>query len=535
MEWWDDLWLNESFATFMATKAVDSVFPKWEFGLQNSIDVISTALSADQYISTHPINVMVNDPKEIDEIFDRISYEKGGSLLAMLEDYVGKEVFRKGLHNYLKRHSYSNATKYNLWNSIGEVANKNKGKKLAKFAEVAKGWIDKTGYPIIEIKEDAKGFSLLQSRYLLLNNKRFDDVWQIPVHYITKSSGDNFMLLDTRSAKLDIDSDYLKLNHAQKGIYRVRYPDRMLNELGLSIRSGMMDSVDGWGVENDLYALARSSRIKALEYIDFVEKYCLEGDYPLSFSVSGHLNGLGILFCDNEALSEKIKELGIRYHKMLLDKIGWVESANERNITTLSRSMAISSLGINGNEDVVNRSRTMFNDYISSGKQIPKNIRSAVYNIVAWNGDESTYDTLVKLYKKVEIQEEKRRLLIALSNSSKAELVKKALDFSLSKDVRPQDIFVVSSVASSNKVGKKLIWEWTRKNWKEFMRRYSSGTHILHTFVDNLGLIDDEYTKGEIQSFFEQKGNMRKDAERALKQVLELIEANIRLRKLNEA
>ncbi len=533
MEWWDDLWLNESFATFMATKAVDSVFPKWEFGLQDSIDTISTALSADQYISTHPINVTVNEPKEIVEIFDRISYEKGGSLLAMLEDYAGKEIFRKGLHSYLKKHSYSNATKYDLWNAIEEVVSKGGDKKQTKFAEVAKGWIDKTGYPIVEVQEEAGGFRLLQSRYLLLNDKKIDEIWQIPVHYTTKGSGDNFMLFGTRDAKLGVDSAYLKLNHAQKGIYRVRYPDRLLNELGHSIKSGLMENVDAWGVENDLYAMARSSRIDVSRYMDFAERYCFGGDYPLSFSVSGHLNGLEILFSDNEKMSKRVRDLSIRYHKNLLDRVGLKESADERNITTLSRSMAISSLGLNGHEDVLNMARKMFNDYLATGKQVPKNIRSAVYNTVAWHGDEKTYAILVGLYKKEDAQEEKRRLLVALSNSSKPELVKRALEFSLSKEVRPQDAFVVSGVASSNEVGKKLVWDWTRKNWKKFMKMYDGGTHMLSGFVGNLGLIDDESKKKEIEAFFAQKGNMRKDMERTLKQTLELIEANIRFKEFN--
>ncbi|MGI0100597.1 MAG: M1 family metallopeptidase, partial [Candidatus Micrarchaeaceae archaeon] len=145
MRWWDDLWLNESFATFMATKAVDSVFPEWEFGLQDSVGILSTALAADQYMSTHPINVRVSEPSEINEIFDSISYDKGGSVLAMLEDYAGKEAFRKGLHAYLGKHAYSNATKYDLWDAIEAITRKID--KNTKFSKVAKDWIDKTGYP----------------------------------------------------------------------------------------------------------------------------------------------------------------------------------------------------------------------------------------------------------------------------------------------------------------------------------------------------------------------------------------------------
>ncbi len=533
MKWWDDLWLNESFATFMATKAVDSVFPKWEFGLQDSVDTFSTAFSADQYVSTHPINVIVNEPAEIDEIFDRISYEKGGSLLAMLEDYAGKEPFRKGLHNYLKRHSYSNATKHDLWNSIEDVLRKSGNK--ARFAEMAEGWIDKTGYPIVEVSKNGIGtLSLNQERYLLLKDRKINELWQIPIHYETQGGKKGHMLLDTRSELLKANDDSIKLNHMQKGLYRVRYADEILKSLGNWISSGKMDNIDAWGVENDFYALARSSRMKVDKYLDFVEKYCMYGNYPLSFGVSSHLSGLAILLSDNNRILKRVKELNIRYHNIILEKVGWNESKIESNITTLARSMAIARLGIGGDKNVLKKSREIFDDYLTSGRLPPKNIRSAVYNINAWNGDENTYNKLVELYKKENVQDDKRKLLVALSNSSRPEIIERALAFCLSEDVRLQDGFVVCSVVSSNEVGKKLIWGWTRKNWKEFMRRYSSGTHMLQTFVNNLGLVDDEKTKKEIEVFFAKKENRRKDIERTLSQLMELIEANIHFKEYNE-
>ena len=121
MKWWNDLWLNESFATFMSAKAVDAAFPEWNFMAQYIDDTIGTAFSADCLKSTHPINVEVKSSGEIDQIFDRISYEKGGTVLHMLEDFIGKEQFRKGLNAYLKAHAYSNATKYDLWNAIAKA------------------------------------------------------------------------------------------------------------------------------------------------------------------------------------------------------------------------------------------------------------------------------------------------------------------------------------------------------------------------------------------------------------------------------
>lgn len=532
MKWWDDLWLNESFATFMATKAVESVFPKWEYGVQDYTGTLSTALTADQFISTHPINVRVNEPDEIDEIFDSISYDKGGVVLAMLEDYAGKETFRKGLHDYLKKHSYSNATKYDLWKAIGKAVKKKD--KNSKFEKVAMDWVDKAGYPIIEVYSGKNDFALKQRRYLLADNSRINDVWPIPVHYMAGSNEENFMFLDGKSARLKVDPEScIKLNYMQKGLYRVKYPDRTLNKLGNLIKSKKLSALDAWGIEKDLFSLAQTSRIKVTAYLSFVERYCLDGDYPLDSSVSDHLNGLCVLLSENKALLRKVKGLSMKYHRIILNRVGWKESKNERNVTTLLRSKAIASLGMNGDIFVLNRVRKMFKTFLATKKPLPKNLKGAIYSTNAWHGDESLYKKFIELYKKEESPEDKRRFLIALSNFGKPELARKALAFSLSKDVRLQDCFVTNSVVSANEIGKKVIWNWTRENWQTFLKRFSRGAHMLPNFVGALDVIDDEKTREEIMAFFSKRGNRRGDMERSLKQSLEMIDANIKLLKFN--
>ena len=455
MRWWDDLWLNESFATFMATKAVDSVFPKWEFGLQDSIDTISTALAADQYVSTHPINVKVNEPSEINEIFDRISYDKGGSVLAMLEDYAGKETFRKGLHMYLKKHAYSNATKYDLWDAIEVIAKK--ADRKTRFSKVAKDWVDKTGYPIIEVSSTGENEARLVQRRYMLSGGSSNETWAIPVHY-SIGGDDGFMLLDRKTARLDTSGKrYIKLNRMQKCPYRVSYPKAILDALGMQIMRNRMDYVDAWGIENDMFALARSSRIKVHDYLNFAEKYCFKGKYPLDQGVSDHLNALSVLLSSNKAFSERIRKLNIAYHRRLYSILGWNESESDRNVSIILRSKALASLGLNGYTPVINHAEEMFEQYAKTGKPLPKNIRGVVYSVSAWNGSRSTYNKLVRLYKKETDPENKRRLLVAASNFRDPGIIREALDFSLSKDVRPQDAFVPSAVISGNKVGKGSV------------------------------------------------------------------------------
>jgi len=528
MKWWDDLWLNESFATFMATKAVDMVFPGWEFGLQDSVGNYSVAFGADQFRSTHPINVVVNSPAEVDSIFDMISYWKGASVLEMLEDFAGKETFRKGLGVYLKRHAYSNATKYDLWNAIEEVVRKSGGN--TKFSKVARGWIDSTGYPIIRVSKMGNGkIAIEQTRYLLHGTDSKSDVWPIPLHYHTGSKEGMELFGRKRSALKLVDGPYLKLNYGQKGLYRVEYPPEMLNAIGRAIASKKISMLDAWGVENDLFALARSSRIKIGVYLDFVERYCFECDYPLSLSVSGHLSGLSVLFFGRKAQLRKINRILINFNRLLLKRVTWKERKGEKNITTLTRSSAIITLGMAGDDYVIRIANRLFHDYVKSGKIINKNQRTAIYRTVSWNGNESLQRKFIELYNKEKLPDEKRRLLAAIASAGRENLIMKALEFSISKHVRLQYRPLPPALIADNGVGKRLIWAWTRKNWKRFMKAYAVSSHSLGFFVENLGAIDDAATKREIEKFFANKSNIRGDIERQLKQTFEMIDSNIRL------
>ena len=525
MAWWDDLWLNESFATFMAYKAVDHVFPEWQMGTQYFIETVGTAFAMDQLKTTHPISVHVNEPSEINEIFDNISYDKGGSILSMLEDYVGEETFRKGLNIYLKKHKYGNATKYDLWGAIQQVANSS-GKNVSR---VASYWIDNPGYPMVDVKLGGNGILLEQNRFLLADGKGAG-TWPIPLHYKTES-GQGYMLMSGKNDSISMEKgSYVKLNYLQKGLYRVRYPDKILNSLGELVKAKKIGPLDAWGIENDLYALVRSCKVPLNTYLDFIERYCFDSGYPLNFSVSGHLYGLSVLLHGTAPYS-RIMKLIISYHKRILSKTGWETRSSDDDVTIMLRSVAIRSLGTAGEKETVSRAKAMFKDYAEKGKAIETNIRSAVYAINAWTGDEWTFDKFAELYKKVELPEERLKLLSALGNFGSPSLAKKGLSLTLSKYVRLQDSPSIPSVSSSNYVGKELIWAWTKKNWKTLARRCRAQM-MLSSFVGDLGIISDRKTRNEIKRFFANPKNMKNEIKRELAQTLERIDANIRFEKL---
>ncbi|MGI0141037.1 MAG: M1 family metallopeptidase [Candidatus Micrarchaeales archaeon] len=526
MKWWNDLWLNESFATFLACKAIDEVFPEWDYDIQYVDDTIGAALSADALKTTHPISVRVNSPGEIDAIFDRISYEKGGSLLYMLEDYVGKETFRKGLHHYLSKHAYGNATKEDLWNSI-QVQAKQMGKKL-EVSKLMHSWVTKSGHPMVDVKKVAGGYSLTQARYTLLEDMA--DTWPIPIHYLTEGE-ERTITMSKKSMIIKTNSPFIKLNYGQKGLYRVKYDKQTLARLGSLIKEKKLGPLDAWGIENDLFSLTRSGRIELREYLDFVDKYCFNQGYPLNLTVSGHL-GWFFAATYRTKLAKITKGTLVRFNKHLLAEFGWMPKKGEREIDIMLRGGVIASLGLAEEPSVVEKARSLFNDH-KKGKEINQNIRSAVYSTVAWNLGSENFDYFLSSYKKAKFPEEQRRLLGVLGGFKDKKTLERALSLTYSKEVRLQDSFSITVRVLGNFNGRDIGWKWTKKNWKKSMKTYDSATHMLARFVENMSGVDTKEYRREVATFFSRKENTRQDIVQALNQTLERIDANIKFRKKN--
>ena len=244
MEWWNDLWLNESFANYMAFKAVTHYNPEWKMWDDYLSGDLALGLFKDSLRNTHPIEVAVNSPEEIDELFDEISYQKGGSVLRMLDNYMGEESFRIGVSNYLKKYSYSNATASDLWNCLDEVSKNKKIKELMKI------WISQPGYPLVSIEKVKTGIKMSQERC----NKSTDQTWPIPISICTEEICHN-ILLEKKNEIYPIKENYIKANHEQLGFYRTKYSKDLLNNLGSMVKEKKLADQDRWGVHNDLWAL----------------------------------------------------------------------------------------------------------------------------------------------------------------------------------------------------------------------------------------------------------------------------------------
>ncbi|MBI2662771.1 M1 family metallopeptidase [Candidatus Woesearchaeota archaeon] len=523
MQWWDDLWLNESFATYMSYKAVDHYYPEWELPLQYYEDTINNALNADQLCSTHPINVDVKTPGEVAEIFDHISYDKGGSVLHMLEHFVSEKVFRAGLYKYLKKYSYQNATKYDLWNSIQQVYKKN------NLSKIMQTWINQPGYPLITVKQLADSYQLTQQTFSLIPSES-NEKWLIPINYQNNVTPSTF-LMQERKHLLKDKSPWLKLNTDQHGFYRVKYDTDMLPALGGLLKEKKLSLLDSAGLESDLFSLTLAGEYSLEHYLQFLERYCLDSSYPLNFGVSSHLGYLFRLTYHKDIFI-RIKNVSIKFHAQQLEKIGWHHTANESNTNTMLRSLAIANLGLANHNPTLTKINQLFSQ-LKDKQPLDANIRGVVYNLIAWQGSPEIYDYLLDRYKKETLPEENRKLLRALGMFHNKELLKKSLHLSQSSTVRLQDSFVIPLSVSMNPNSGSLIWHWTKDHWSGLLKKHDHGTHMLSNMVHNLSIISDLPTRKEIEIFFKNKKNYRDDIKMVIKQTLEQIDININFLRRN--
>ncbi|MEM0154516.1 MAG: M1 family aminopeptidase, partial [Methanothrix sp.] len=535
MEWWNDLWLNESFATYMSFKAMEAVFPEWQMDVQYFDEVIATAFSADSLINTHPISVDVSTPEEINEIFDEISYEKGGTFLHMLEDFATPKVFRAGLHTYLKTHSYSNATKYDLWNSIYEEAKKLSMPNGKFIKEFANKWLDNVGYPLVIVKEGQKEAKLSQQRFVIskpISTKVDHQNWIIPIKYLNGNT-ERFKLMTEHGLKVaHEEKDTLKLNYKQDYLYRVMYEKQNLEKLGQWIKSGKLSGLDAWGVENDLFALMRSGNVKATEYMDFIKNYYIGVGYPANASILSHIDWLDFMLYETK-LHNEVKSLGFAFAGELLKNLGWNKKKNDKNIDSLIRSHSIRLLGQLGKPDVVKKANAIFAKYTSGNGSIDPNLRSSIYATCAANGDSKFFGKILSMYREAKDPEEKRRLLQTFGYFTSKPEISKALKLCMSAEVRLQDSFVIPAIMSGNHSAFGSVEQWTYDNWKELMEKYDIGTHMLPRYIDNLSMCSSKKQYLRVESFFKKKGNFRGDIKISLKKTLERIMANSTFRSKN--
>jgi tricorn protease interacting factor F2/3 len=474
MKWWDDLWLNESFATFMDYKSTDRAYPEWKVWQDFVRTSTSGAMGRDALTKTHPIMAKVKDPEEIEELFDEISYGKGASILRMIEAYIGPENFKNGVARYLQKFRYSNASGHDLWSSLQDAS----GTDVSRIME---GWISQEGFPIVKASLVGSRLMLEQERFLLTGGTS-KQTWPIPVT-MTVDGKTQSLLLDNKKAEVDLPTTprSLKVNVDQTGFYVVQYDGKELQGL---VWKGRLSPLDRWGLISDAKAFLLSGRMPFREYLNVIEKYQGEEEYLPAIEVSDQLSFL------YQIAPSKLIDINREFHQTEL-KI--FENKKDDNSTTLKGIIAARLTLVD--DAYAKQASSKFNDLATIEPDMKRSV------VVGYARSSDDYDGLISRYMKSTTDEERLRYLEGLASFKNPELLAKTLDFALSGKVKRQDIRNVILYATANPDAKTAVWQWFKKNLAKLEEMYSGTAQfsiILREYLSIVGV----GRLAEVEKFF---------------------------------
>ena len=533
MEWWDDLWLNESFASWMGTKAVDWLFPEWQMWTQFVNMDTTRALSLDGLKNSHPIEQEVKDPAEVSQLFDAISYSKGASVIRMLEQFLGPEVFRKGLFQYLSAHQYGNARTADLWSALEEASGQ-------PVTSIMNSWTNQMGYPVLRVESDTTGkdleLTLHQERFvydrLLGGDEQEPEVWQVPVSVSSGGNEPTSTVMDSRQVSMTVPvtqtatgASWFKINPEQTGFFRVNYSAEGWEKLIPAIQSLELSATDRLGIQNDAYALSRAGLLSISQFLSMAYAYTNENDASVWADLASNLRDVDVLLF-NQPIYGAFQGFAQDLFRPAATRSGWDPRPGEAHMDALLRSTVLSQAGSYGDTEVLSQAKDRFLRYLEEPESLHPDLRGVAFSLAGHAGDRTIYDQLWEVQKGTTLQEEKIRLLMALTRFQQPELLTETLERAISSDVRSQDTITVIGGVAANLHGRDLAWKFLKDNWTEFDRRYGGGGFGLMRLVSICGHFTDEENLADVEAFFQEHPVAA--AERTIRQSLERVRLNIK-------
>lgn len=525
MDFWDGLWLNEGFATWMSWYATNELFPEWKVWESYVADSLQQALKLDSLRSSHPVEVPVKRADEINQIFDAISYSKGSSLLKMISRWLGEKTFVKGVSQYLKQHKWGNTQTSDLWKALSDASGEN-------VVEVMDIWTKNIGYPVVSVEENGLKLTFTQHRFLATGDvKPEEDKVIYPVFLAFKTSAgiDDSVVLNGRTTTLDLEvkDDFFKVNGDQSGIYLTAYSEERWAKLGKAAVDGKLSVEDRIGLVSDATSLATSGYISTVSLLNLIRSWENEENYVVWTSALTTIGNLKTLFnFADESVKKSLSKFALELIAKKLGEIGHTFNGSESYAEQQLKLLLFGVAAANGHEEVNKYAAESFEKYVAGDyKAIHPNLRSSIFTSVAKTGDEATFETFLSLYKKPQSAEEKNDLLRAFGRFENEAVLDKILSLILNPDViKPQDIYLPMVGMRSHKTGVLKLWKWVTENWDAVYKVLPPGLSMLGLVV---GCATSGFTnleqKAEIEKFFGQKDT--KGYDQSLAQSLDSITA----------
>lgn len=528
MDFWDGLWLNEGFATWMSWYSCNTFYPEWKVWESYVASTLQHALGLDALRSSHPIEVPVKRAEDVNEIFDAISYSKGSCVIRMVSKYLGEDVFMEGIRRYLKKHAYGNTRTTDLWAALSDASGK-------PVEEVMAIWTKEIGYPVVTVTENEKSNSiqLKQNRFLRTGDvKPHEDKTLYPIALglrTEKGSEQKDVMLSDREMNIDVPSfDFFKLNADHSGFYRTSYSPARLEKLGIAAGKGFLSVEDRVGLIADAGALAAAGSQKTSGVLSLLKSFGQEPEFVVWSQIVSELGGIRAAWIfEDQKVRDALKAFQRTLVAPLAHKKGWVFSDSDDHIESQFKALLFAGAGSANDPEIVKATQSMFKKFAAGDrKAVPPTIRGSVYGLALLHGGEKEWEVLLNDYRTTKDALERISALAALGRTENQKLIERTLSLPLSDEVKAQDIYTPLNRLRDTPQGINAIWHWMTTNWGGINVKAPPTGTMLGSMVK---YCTTAFTKKEqledVQAFF--KGKDLKGFERSLEQALDSIRAKM--------
>lgn len=439
MAWWDDLWLNEGFASWMENKATDHFHPEWNVWLSTQSGQ-QGAMRLDSRAGSHPVIADIPDVFAAANAFDAITYQKGQAVIRMLEAYVGEDAFRTGVRNYIRDHAYRNAVSDDLWDALDKAA------PAKKVVDVAHDFLLQPGVPLIRAEETAGGLTLTQARFGVDASQRTPQTWRTPVN-IQAANGHWLEVVSAGAPKTVPAAAPAVINAGQTGYFRSAYSPELWAKLAPSFAT--LPAADQLGLLYDSRALGEAGMAPMSDFLALARNTRPDAEPVVLDALASQLGALDWLYEGRDGRTAYRAFARARLAPVAA-RLGWDAKAGESDNTAVTRRNVLSQLGELGDPATVAEARSRFQAWLKDPATLTGAARRTVLSIVAANADEPTWEAIHAQAKASRDPTDRARLYGYLGASENPVLADKALALALSGEPKPTEVpGLVAAVASA--------------------------------------------------------------------------------------
>src|SRR6266849_944187 len=496
MRWWNGLWLNEAFATFMEMLAVDNWKPEWQRWTSFAVSR-AAAMLVDGLKSTRPIEFPVGRPEEAAGMFDILTYQKGAAVLRMLEQYLGAETFRAGISLYLRKHEYDNAETTDLWDAIEESSRQ-------PVRAVMDSWVFQPGYPLITVRSDQRDIVFSQQLFQYLPDGA-DGArrWQVPIFLKARIAGGlhtQTALLTDGELRITLPAapEWVVVNAGGHGFYRVRYAPDLLSRLTANVQENL-SAVERFNLVNDTWAAALTGLTPLTAYLDLLPLFREETDHNVWTAVLGSCHYLYRLLEPQQrpALQARIRTL----LGPIITRLGWSPQPGEHELISQLRGDLLGALGTLGDDAATQaEARARYAQYKTDRASVDPNIVPALISIIAYAGGPAEYEEFRANSKAAKTPQEEQRYQFALATFRQLDLLERTLATTVNGEVRSQDAPYLMRSLLMNTDGRERAWTFMKEHWQEMTQQYPDNSIVR--MCEGIVSLVTSTLEAEVNQFF---------------------------------